>query len=162
MLGQVMFNIEGIRQRLAARPMSKSYAEGNLIILSHSDDLTPDIAIQASEVAAEVAGDGDPVSDGTANDVQSVVLAALGVSNQVAQALAQDVAEKKTTYEFFRDLPKGIGEWLGQAAAAPATIAANGLLAFLRALFIDNPTGLVILAAGGGYVLYRRSRRRSA
>jgi len=178
----VTFDIEGYRQRLSRRPMAKAYAEGNLRILANSDDLTPDLAAQAMTVWYEVEADDDPVSDSTANDVRDVVLQSLGVSNQVAQELAQEVAEKKSTYDavsgftgikgedlggggFFSQVIHGAGAWVGNTAGAvagavtdiPKRILKGGIDGLLK-----NPDGSLdlvtigILAAAAYFVFGRR------
>ena len=175
MLGavDVAFDLAGYRSRLGARPMSRSFAlqqigiqakalsdEADAIDLNTSPSQLEDIhnlSNLGQAVLNEVAADGDPLSDGTANDVERWILLSLNAQNIGATETAAQTEAAQKTYETLRDLPSTLGDWLGRSALIPLNIATNGIWAALKAFFTDPVTLGVV---GGGAALYYLARKR--
>ena len=160
MLGQVMFDLQGYAARLSQRPMAKNRAQAYLTTFASEYAGDPVMALQFQQAALDVAADQDPLSDQVADEVQSVVLTALGDQNVQSQALAADVAAKKDTYEAIASIPRTIGEVIGRGAGALASIAGDSVGTFVQSVFSSPWT--VLLLAAGGYYLYTKHSRRSA
>lgn len=173
-LGDVQFDIEGLREHLSRRPMTKVYANGSLSNAQSliSDQLKAtnitssqayDADLMLADATFEVGSSSDPIPDYVADHVANAVLSALGAANIVSSELAGDVAEKQSTYEFFRDLPSDIGgavgKFVGSGAKAATDVATSGIWEAIKA-FASSPVGLVLLA-GAGYLAYRKYAPRT-